>query len=89
VGRDELDEHVPGVGHGQGDVDVGRLSAVGPALAREVLEQEPGPDVELLHPAPHARLDVLDEVAHLKDAGQRLTEPKEGHAADATDVGSG
>jgi hypothetical protein len=31
-------------------------------------------------PARHARLDVLDEVAHLEDAGQRLAEAKERHA---------
>jgi hypothetical protein len=80
VGRDQLDEHVPGAGHGEGDVRLGRRAAVGRALAGEVREQEPRPDAELLCPVPHARLDVLDDVGHLEDAGLRLAESQERHA---------
>ena len=67
--------------HRERDVDVARLAAVGPALAGEVLEQEPRADPELVDPVPHARLDVLDEVADLEHAGERLAESKQRHAA--------
>jgi hypothetical protein len=75
-----LDEHVPGVGHGEGDLRVGRLAAIRRALAGEVRKQEPRPDIELLHPPAHAGVDVLDDIRHLEDARLWLTESEQRHA---------
>ena len=79
VERDQLDEHVTRVGHGERDVGIGRPIAVGRLHAGEVLEQEPRPDLELLDPLAHARVDVLDDVGHLEDAGLGLAESEERH----------
>ena len=83
MGWDQLDEHVPGVGHGQGDVGLRGLPAVRGALAGEVGQQEPRPDLQLFAPPAHARVDVLDDVGHLEDAGLGLAESEEAHGGHA------
>ena len=56
IGLDQLDLHVAGKGHGDGDVGPGRLAAIDRMIAGEMVEQEPGADLEVADPvsrSPH------------------------------------